>query len=302
MNYICAEQQYLALLELLSKKLTSGKVSSDRTKVGTARIFNYQIVIDLAQEHNGLPLFSTKRLPVKNALVELMWFIKGKTNAKWLQERGTTFWDEWADDSGDVGPMYGAQWRNYNGTADQLGNVIMQLRHNPTSRRLLVSAWNPELLPVYDPPNANPRYGYMSLAPCHFAFQLFVEDGVLDLKFYQRSADVFLGLPVNMLSYSVLTHLIAMATNLKPGRVICDLGDTHLYSNHLDQALQQLSREILPVSGHLVVRKSLHPSQGLPALMDLSELEIHPTGSGLIDDLEIVGYQAQPSIKAPRAV
>lgn len=249
-------------LDLLSRILNEGTRKDDRTGTGTVSIFGHQMRFDLAL---GFPLLTTKRLPLKAIVHELLWFLKGDTNIKYLQDNGVTIWDEWADEKGDLGPVYGHQWRSwpgpletgfprlppanaillgshngddfyaYNKPIDQISGVIEMIRKNPDSRRLIVTAWNPADVPK------------MALPPCHCLFQFYVADGKLSCQLYQRSADSFLGVPFNIASYALLTMMIAQVTNLKPGHFIHSLGDTHLYVNHLDQARLQLTREPRPL-------------------------------------------------------
>ena len=222
-------RQYLALVQSI---LDRGADKADRTGTGTLSLFGWQMRFDLAE---GFPLLTTKKLHLRSIVHELLWFIRGETNVRWLREHGVTIWDEWADAEGELGPVYGKQWRRWQApdgrVIDQLGDVVQQLRANPDSRRLIVSAWNPADIPA------------MALAPCHALFQFHVAEGRLSCQLYQRSADVFLGVPFNMPSYALLTLMVAQVTGHAPGEFILTLGDAHLYRNHLEQARLQLSRE-----------------------------------------------------------
>ena len=263
-------QQYL---ELLDRVRHHGAVKQDRTGTGTLSVFGHQMRFDLAA---GFPLLTTKKLHLKSIAYELLWFLRGDTNVRWLQEHGVRIWNEWADANGDLGPVYGAQWRSWgaqNGhSIDQISEVIEQIRTNPDSRRLIVSAWNVGELEQ------------MALPPCHLLFQFYVADGRLSCQLYQRSADVFLGVPFNSASYALLTLMMAQATGLQPGEFVHTLGDAHLYSNHLKQADEQLQRSPYP----------------------LPTMRINPEVTSLFDfrfeDFELVGYQAHPHIKAKVAV
>ena len=263
-------QQYL---DLLARVLDSGVDRDDRTGTGTRAVFGHQMRFDLAA---GFPLLTTKKLHIRSIIHELLWFVSGDTNIRYLQDNGVSIWDEWADDNGDLGPVYGKQWRHWqtsNGREiDQLAELISMIKTNPESRRLMLTAWNPADVP------------HMALPPCHCLFQFHVAEGRLSCQLYQRSADIFLGVPFNIASYALLTHMIARICGLKPGEFVHVLGDAHLYSNHFDQALEQISRK--PV--------------GLPQLL------IHRTPDSIdgfrFDDFEISGYDAQPHIAAPIAV
>ncbi|HEY8002842.1 MAG TPA: thymidylate synthase [Phenylobacterium sp.] len=264
------ERQYLGLLADI---LENGVRRSDRTGVGTLGVFGRQMRFDLSQ---GFPLLTTKKLHRKSIILELLWFLRGDTNVRWLQERGVSIWDEWADrETGELGPVYGKQWRSWTApdgrVIDQIAAVAHGLKTNPTSRRHIVSAWNPA--DVED----------MALPPCHCLFQFFVADGKLSCQLYQRSADVFLGVPFNIASYALLTLMMAQVTGLEPGEFVHTLGDAHLYLNHLDQAHLQLSREPLPLA-----RMKLAPRD------DLFAFEF--------EDFALEGYRAHPSIAAPIAV
>jgi thymidylate synthase len=259
--------------ELMHHVLEHGAQKSDRTGTGTLSVFGYQMRFDLAE---GFPLVTTKKLHLKSIIYELLWFLSGNTNNQWLKERGVSIWDEWASPNGDLGPVYGYQWRSWptpNGEhIDQIKEIIHTIKTNPDSRRIIVSAWN-----VADIPK-------MALAPCHAFFQFYVANGKLSCQLYQRSADIFLGVPFNIASYALLTHMVAEQCNLQPGEFIWTGGDCHLYSNHLEQVKLQLSRTPYP----------------------LPSLKIHRKPDSIFDyqfeDFEIVGYESHPHIKAPVAV
>jgi thymidylate synthase len=263
-------QQYLDLLRLVKD---TGIYKSDRTGVGTYSIFGHQMRFDLAK---GFPILTTKKLHLKSIVHELLWFLAGDTNVRYLQENGVRIWDEWADENGDLGPVYGQQWRSwptlYGSTIDQIANLVSQIKTNPNSRRLIVSAWNPA------------EVDSMALPPCHCLFQFYVADGKLSCQLYQRSADVFLGVPFNIASYALLTIMMAQVCNLEPGEFVHSFGDTHLYSNHLEQAEKQLSR--LP--GKLPVMRIN------PDIYNIFEFKF--------DDFELVGYEAAGHIPAKVAV
>jgi thymidylate synthase len=263
------ERQYLALMADI---MTTGVERGDRTGTGTLGVFGRQMRFDLAQ---GFPLLTTKRVHFRSILVELLWFLRGETNVGWLRERGCTIWDEWADKSGDLGPVYGKQWRSWTApdgrVIDQIAAVQRSIRDNPESRRHVVSAWNPAELDD------------MALPPCHCLFQFFVADGRLSCQLYQRSADVFLGAPFNIASYALLTLMMAQATGLRPGEFVHTLGDAHLYLNHLDQAKRQLTRAPLPF-----------PTVRLAPRGDIFDFEEA--------DVALEGYQSHRPIKAPIAV
>ncbi|MEL7028224.1 MAG: thymidylate synthase [Pseudomonadota bacterium] len=259
--------------QLLERILDEGVDKPDRTGVGVRSIFGHQMRFDLAE---GFPLVTTKKLHLKSIVHELLWFLAGDTNIAYLRENGVRIWDEWADENGDLGPVYGAQWRSWpgpDGTAvDQIANVVRQIRETPNSRRLVVSAWNPAL--VDD----------MALPPCHCLFQFYVAEGALSCQLYQRSADVFLGVPFNIASYALLTHMMAQTGGLRAGTFVHTFGDAHLYSNHFEQARTQLSREPFPAP-----RLKLNPD-----VKNVFEFRY--------EDIEVAGYQAHPHIAAPVAV
>ena len=263
-------KQYLDLME---KVLNEGQKKSDRTGTGTLSIFGYQMEFDLSI---GFPLVTTKKVHLKSIIHELIWFLQGSTNIAYLKENGVSIWDEWADENGDLGPVYGAQWRSWpdgnNGTIDQIQNLINSINDNPDSRRHIVSAWNPALVDE------------MALPPCHSLFQFYVANGELSCQLYQRSADIFLGVPFNIASYALLTHMNAHVCNLKAGKFVHTFGDAHLYLNHLDQAKLQLSREVI----------------------SLPKLNLNPDIKNVFDfkfeDIEIKNYKSHPAISAPIAV
>lgn len=260
-------------LELLNKIMTEGVDRSDRTGTGTRSIFGYQMRFNLEE---GFPLLTTKKLHLKSIIYELLWFLKGDTNVKYLQDHGVRIWNEWASEDGNLGPVYGYQWRfwpDYNGGhIDQISEVIRTIRENPDSRRIIVSAWNVAQIPE------------MALPPCHLLFQFYVADGRLSLMLYQRSADCFLGVPFNIASYALLLMMVAQVTGLKPGDFIHTLGDTHIYHNHFDQVRTQLERT---------------PGR-------LPKMNINPEVKNIFDfkfeDFELTDYEAQPHIKADVAV
>ena len=263
-------RQYLAMMRHV---LEHGTRKTDRTGTGTLSVFGHQLRFDLAE---GFPLVTTKKVHTRSIIHELLWFLRGDTNVRWLQERGVTIWNEWADEQGELGPVYGRQWRSW-GTpdgrvVDQMARVVEQLRSDPDSRRIIVSAWNVGEL------------DRMALAPCHAFFQFYVAEGRLSCQLYQRSCDIFLGVPFNIASYALLTHMLAAQCDLAPGDFIWTGGDCHLYLNHLEQARQQLAREPYPLP-QLVLRR--RP----PSLFEYE-----------YEDFEITGYQHHPAIKAPVAV
>ncbi|GJD86572.1 Thymidylate synthase [Methylobacterium hispanicum] len=259
--------------DLLRRILDHGVSKEDRTGTGTLSVFGHQMRFDLSE---GFPLVTTKRLHLRSIIHELLWFLTGDTNVRALQQNGVTIWDEWADEHGDLGPVYGKQWRSWEkpsgGTVDQIAWVVDEIRRNPDSRRLVVSAWNPADL------------DRMALAPCHCLFQFYVAQGRLSCQLYQRSADAFLGVPFNIASYALLTHMIAQATDLAPGDFVHSFGDAHLYRNHLEQTQVQLTREPRPLP-----RLRLNP-----AVRDLFAFRF--------EDIAIEGYEPHPAIAAPVAV
>lgn len=260
-------------LEMLQHVLDNGEDKGDRTGTGTRSVFGYQMRFDLQQ---GFPLTTTKKLHIRSIMIELLWFLNGDTNIKYLKDNGVKIWDEWADESGDLGPVYGEQWRRWKkpdgDTVDQIQNVVDTIKTNPNSRRILVVAYNPGVADE------------MALPPCHSLFQFYVANGKLSCQLYQRSCDIFLGVPFNIASYALLTHMIAQQCDLDVGEFIWSGGDVHLYSNHFEQAKEQLSRDPLPLPKLKIKRK---PD-------DLFSYEY--------EDFEIVDYEAHPSIKAPIAV
>jgi thymidylate synthase len=263
-------RQYLDLMELA---LNKGAEKRDRTGTGTRSLFGYQMRFDLAE---GFPLVTTKKVHLKSIIYELLWFLRGETNVHWLQQHGVSIWDEWADANGELGPVYGAQWRSWpgerDGNIDQIAHLIRDIKANPDSRRLIVTAWNPADIPK------------MALAPCHCLFQFYVAGGRLSCQLYQRSADIFLGVPFNIASYALLTLMVAQVTGLAPGDFVHSFGDAHLYLNHLTQAREQLARKpfALPVM-------KLNP-----AVTDIFAFKF--------EDFTLENYQAHPAIKAPISV
>lgn len=273
-------------LDLMRRVLENGTVKGDRTGTGTRSLFGHQMRFDLA---DGLPMVTTKKLHLRSIIHELLWFLRGETSTAYLREHGVTIWDEWSDDAGELGPLYGRQWRAWpkpdGTTIDQLAQVLGQLRTTPDSRRIIVSAWNVADLPDETiSPQANVAAGRMALAPCHAFFQFYVADGRLSCQLYQRSADIFLGVPFNIASYALLTMMVAQVTGLRAGEFIHVLGDAHLYSNHLEQARTQLERDPYPLP-----RMRLNP-----AVDDLFAFRF--------EDFELEGYQCHPHIKAPVAI
>jgi len=273
-------------LDLLQTILDQGSQRDDRTGTGTLSIFGHQMRFDLSE---GLPLVTTKKLHLRSIIHELLWFIRGDTNVRSLNDVGVSIWDEWAAEDGSLGPLYGAQWRSWptadGRVIDQLTEVVEQLKQKPNSRRHVVSAWNPADLPDESiSPQDNVAEGRMALAPCHCLFQFYVADGRLSCQLYQRSADCFLGVPFNIASYAMLTYMMAQVVGLKPGDYVHTFGDAHIYLNHIDQVKEQLSREPRP----------------------LPKLELNPNRKRLEDfvyeDFELVGYDPHPAIKAPIAI
>ena len=262
-----------AYLDLLTHVLEHGTEKSDRTGTGTRSVFGWQMRFDLRK---GFPLVTTKKLHLRSIVHELIWFLRGDTNIAYLKESGVSIWDEWADANGDLGPVYGAQWRSWptadGGAVDQIRWVVDEIRRNPDSRRLIVSAWNVGELPK------------MALMPCHTMFQFYVADGRLSCQLYQRSGDIFLGVPFNIASYALLTHMVAQVCGLEVGDFVHTLGDAHLYNNHIEQAKLQLSRKPLPLP-HLKL------NSGVRSIFDFR-----------YEDVTIEGYQSHPAIKAPVAV
>ncbi len=260
-------------LDLLREVLDDGVVRDDRTGTGTRSVFGRQLRYDLA---DGFPALTTKRLHLRSIIVELLWFLRGDTNVAYLHRHGVSIWDEWADEHGDLGPVYGSQWRSWptpgGGSIDQIAAVVERIRSEPTSRRLIVSAWNVA------------EVDSMALPPCHTMFQFYVADGRLSCQLYQRSGDLFLGVPFNIASYSLLLMMVAQACGLESGEFVHTFGDAHLYSNHVDQAREQLTREPRPLP-----RMRLNPDVG-------SVFEF------TLDDFELVGYEPHPPIRAPIAV
>lgn len=267
---IRAMQQYL---DLLRRARTDGIMRGDRTGTGTQSVFGHQMRFDLSQ---GFPCLTTKKLHLKSIIHELLWFLAGDTNIKYLKDHGVSIWDDWADENGELGPVYGHQWRSWpapdGGTIDQIANILKSIRDNPNSRRHIVSAWNVA------------EVDHMALPPCHCLFQFYVADGKLSCQLYQRSCDIFLGVPFNIASYALLTMMVAQVTGLKPGDFVHTLGDAHLYVNHLDQADEQLTRDPRPL-----------PTMWInPDVTDLFAFTF--------EDFELRGYDPHPHIKAPIAV
>ncbi len=260
-------------LDLMRHVRDTGVVKEDRTGTGTRSVFGYQMRFDLGE---GFPALTTKKLHLRSIIHELLWFLKGETNIRYLKENGVSIWDEWADDNGDLGPVYGYQWRSWpnpkGGSIDQISQLVQQIRANPDSRRLIVSAWNPA------------QVDQMALPPCHCLFQFYVAEGRLSCQLYQRSADIFLGVPFNIASYALLTLMLAQVTGLQPGEFVHTFGDAHLYSNHLEQVELQLSRE-----PRALPRMRLNPD--VRSIFDFK-----------FEDFELMDYDPHPHIKAPVAV
>jgi thymidylate synthase len=260
-------------LNLLADVMENGTDRPDRTGTGTRSVFGRQLRFDLTR---GFPLLTTKKLHLKSIIYELLWFLRGETNARWLQERGVKIWDAWADENGDLGPVYGSQWRSWpdgeGGTIDQIANVVKSIKTKPDSRRHIVMAWNPA------------EVDEMALPPCHCLFQFYVANGQLSCQLYQRSGDIFLGIPFNIASYALLTHMMAQVTGLEVGEFVHSFGDVHLYSNHVDQAKEQLRRDPRPLP-----RMTLNPDR-----TSIFEFEY--------EDFLITGYDPHPHIKAAVAV
>ena len=269
--------------KLLSHILEKGVQKGDRTGTGTISTFGYQMRFDLA---DGFPLLTTKKLHLKSIIHELLWFIKGETNTKYLNENNVKIWDSWSDENGDLGPVYGHQWRNWNSDGvDQISILIDQIKNNPNSRRMIVSAWNPSVLPdTSESFSKNVANGKAALPPCHAFFQFYVTEGKLSCQLYQRSADTFLGVPFNIASYALFTMMIAQVTNLKAGDFIHTFGDVHLYNNHLEQSKEQLSREF----------RSLPTMKINPEINDINDFKY--------EDFELINYDPHPHIKAAVSV
>ncbi|PIE43149.1 MAG: thymidylate synthase [Gammaproteobacteria bacterium] len=278
-------QQYL---DLIRDVIANGTDKGDRTGVGTRSVFGRQLRFDLRQ---GFPLVTTKSIHLKSVIYELLWFLNGSTDNNWLRQRGVSIWDEWAADSGDLGPIYGKQWRSWVGpdgtTIDQIAEVVEQIKTNPNSRRLIVSAWNPAELPDESwSPQDNAQAGKMALAPCHCLFQFYVTEGQLSCQLYQRSADLFLGVPFNIASYALLTHMIAQQCDLQVGEFVHSFGDCHLYLNHLTDEI--VYKQLQRTPGPLPV---LQIKRSPPSVFDYQ-----------FDDFEFCNYQPQASIPAPIAI
>ena len=273
-------KQYLNLVRYV---LDHGVEKSDRTGTGTKSVFGYQMRFDLSE---GFPMVTTKKLHLKSIIYELLWFLKGDTNIGYLKENGVRIWNEWADENGDLGPVYGHQWRNWNSeNIDQIKDIVKTLKHNPDSRRMLVSAWNPSVMPETSKSFAeNVANGKAALPPCHAFFQFYVANGKLSCQLYQRSADIFLGVPFNIASYALFTHMMAKACGYQPGDFIHTFGDAHIYTNHMEQIKLQLSRE----------PKTLPTLKINPNRTDLFEFEF--------SDFSIENYDPHPHIKGAVAV
>ena len=265
--------------DLLKHILENGSQKGDRTGTGTISCFGYQMRFNLSE---GFPLLTTKKLHLKSIIHELLWFIKGETNIQYLKDHKVRIWDEWADENGDLGPVYGHQWRNWNSEGiDQIEFLIDQIKSNPNSRRMIVSAWNPSVLPDTSKTfTENVKNGKAALPPCHAFFQFYVSEGKLSCQLYQRSADTFLGVPFNIASYALFTMMIAQVTDLQPGDFVHTFGDVHLYNNHIDQAKEQLSRDTRPL-----------PQMKInPKIKDITAFTF--------EDFELINYDPHPHIKA----
>ena len=273
-------KQYLDLIKHVQE---NGTLKEDRTGTGTKSVFGYQMRFDLSK---GFPMVTTKKLHLKSIIYELLWFLKGATNIDYLKENGVKIWDAWANENGDLGPVYGAQWRNWNGEGiDQLANVVDQIKNNPNNRRIIISAWNPSVMPDTSVSfSENVANGKAALPPCHAFFQFYVADGKLSCQLYQRSADVFLGVPFNIASYALFVMMLAQVCDLEVGEFVHSFGDVHIYNNHMEQAQLQVSRDPKPL-----------PTMKLnPAIKDIEKF----TG----DDFELVNYEHHPHIKGAVSV
>lgn len=273
-------------LDLMRHVYEHGVRKQDRTGTGTLSVFGYQMRFDLAE---GFPLVTTKKCHLKSIIHELLWFLQGQTNIRPLQEHGVRIWNEWATEEGELGPVYGAQWRSWptpdGGTIDQVAQLVEQIKRKPDSRRLIISSWNPAFLPDESrSPQQNVADGKMALAPCHTLFQFYVAQGRLSCQLYQRSADIFLGVPFNIASYALLTMMLAQVTDLEPGDFVHTLGDAHLYTNHFQQVETQLAREPYPLP-------TMHINPAVKSIFDFT-----------FEDFELRGYQHHPHIPAPVAV
>lgn len=269
--------------DLLKHVLENGNTKQDRTGTGTKSVFGYQMRFDLSE---GFPMITTKKLHLKSIIYELLWFLNGDTNIQYLQDNGVRIWNEWADENGDLGPVYGHQWRNWNSEEiDQISEIIQTLKSNPDSRRMLVSAWNPSVLPDTSKPFAeNVANGKAALPPCHAFFQFYVANGKLSCQLYQRSADIFLGVPFNIASYALFTMMMAQVCDLEPGDFIHTFGDAHIYSNHMEQVALQLSRDARPLPKMLLN----------PNVKDIFGFKF--------DDFTLVDYHPHPHIKGAVAI
>lgn len=275
-----------AYLDLMQHVLDNGTQKGDRTGTGTRSVFGYQMRFDLSK---GFPLVTTKKVHLKSIIHELLWFLKGDTNIQYLTDNGVSIWNEWATKEGSLGPVYGYQWRNWptpdGRHIDQIAELIEQIKSKPNSRRLIVSAWNVTDLPDESiSPQANVENGKMALAPCHAFFQFYVADGRLSCQLYQRSADIFLGVPFNIASYALLTMMIAQVCDLEPGDFVHTFGDAHLYTNHMEQVATQLDREPFPLPAMKI-------NPGIKNIFDFT-----------FDDFELLDYQCHPGIRAPIAI